>query len=335
MAPRRSTAKRMDVVCVGEALVDFLPDVRGQKVRDVKRWTPCLGGAPANVAVGLARLGAKSALVGVTGGDEFGAFLRAGLGREGVDVSCLRAVPGGKTGLGFVSLTASGERSFVFYRDHSAEKRLDRSDTKAARALLHGATVVHVGTNSLVEPAARAAAMAVVKDAWRRGQITSCDPNLRLHLWRRPAELKALLKALVPSCAVVKLSDEEIGFVTGTTRLDGALDWLERQGVVLAVITRGAKGAVLRFRGETRSVPAPKVPVVDTTGAGDGFSAGLLYGLSRQAHSRAELAAVPVDVVEGVARFGCLVGSHAVTRLGAVAGLPTLGALTRRRSKRA
>jgi fructokinase len=332
MAARRSTAKRVDVVCLGEALVDFLPDARGQRVRDVKRWTPCLGGAPANVAVGLARLEAKSALVGVTGGDEFGAFLREGLAREGVDVSRLRAVPGGKTGLGFVSLTASGERSFVFYRDHSAEKRLDSRDTRAARPLLHRASVVHVGTNSLVQPAARAAVTAAVKDARRRGQITSCDPNLRLHLWRRPAELKTLLRSLIPACAVVKLSDEEIRFVTGTARVDEALEWLERHGVVLAIVTRGAKGAVLRFRGETRSAPAPKVKVVDTTGAGDGFTAGLLYGLSRQARTRAELAALPVDVVEGVARFGCLVGSHAVTRLGAVAGLPTLAALTRRRA---
>ena len=87
-----------DVVCLGEALVDFLPARRGQRVREVTRWRPCLGGAPANVTVGLARLGATSALVGVTGNDEFGSFLKEGLAREGVDVSGLRQTDEGKTG---------------------------------------------------------------------------------------------------------------------------------------------------------------------------------------------------------------------------------------------
>ncbi|MEW6433088.1 MAG: carbohydrate kinase [Myxococcota bacterium] len=318
-----------DVVCLGEALVDFLPDRRG-RVRDVKRWTPCLGGAPANVAVGLARLGARAAIVGVTGDDEFGAFLHQGLAREGVDVSCFRREPGAKTGLGFVSLTRSGERSFVFYRDHTAEKHLTGRDTRAARAMLEAATVLHAGTNSLLLPPARAAVCSALAAAARRGQLTSSDPNLRLHLWPRPKELQALLKALLPACAVVKLSEEEIAFVTGTDDVGRALERLERRGVLLAVVTKGARGAAFRFRGETRAVPAPKVQVVDTTGAGDGFMAGLLFGLTRQARSRAALEALSPDVVEGVARFGCLVGSHAVTKLGAVAGLPRLSALARR-----
>lgn len=326
------TKRRVDVVCMGEALVDFLPEARGRRVRDVKRWTPCLGGAPANVAVGLARLGASSALVGVTGRDEFGAFLHQGLAREGVDVSCFRRLPGAKTGLGFVSLTRQGERSFVFYRDHTAEKQLDAKDTRAAAPLLGRARVVHVGTNSLQEQKARAAVTEAVRAAHRRGQLTSCDPNLRLHLWRRPAELHALVRALLPWCAVFKLSDEELHFVTGRRRVEDALSWLEDQGVTLAVVTRGAKGAAYRFRGQTGRVAAPRVTVVDTTGAGDGFTAGLLYGLTRQAATRAELEALGGEVVHGLARFGCLVGTHAVTRLGAVAGLPTLAQLARRRA---
>jgi fructokinase len=300
-------------------------------VREVKRWRPCLGGAPANVAVGLARLGAKAALVGVTGADEFGHFLHDGLAKEGVDVSHLRREEGGKTGLGFVSLTAAGERSFVFYRDHTAEKHLDRKDVRAAQRLLDGATVLHVGTNSLVLREARLAVLAAVERAQARGQIVSCDPNLRLHLWPKPSELEALLEKLVPRCAVVKLSDEEVEFVTGTRDVDVALARLERRGVILSVVTRGAKGASLRIHGETRHVPAPKVRVVDTTGAGDGFMAGLLYGLTRQASTRAALAALDADVVAEFARLGCLVGSHAVTKLGAVTGLPRPSALARRR----
>lgn len=317
----------MDVVSLGEALVDFLPNRRGQRVREVTNWTPCLGGAPANVAVGLSRLGAKSGLVGVTGDDEFGHFLKHGLSREGVDVRHLRQTNEGKTGLGFVSLTKSGERSFTFYRTRAAETFLDHRDTWGAQKLLGKTRVLHVGTNSLIHAPARAAVSEAVKRAYEAGQITSTDPNLRLHLWKDPDVLRALLGGLFKRCAVVKLSEEEIEFVTGTTDVERALGWLEKKGVVVAIVTRGPKGASLRFQGETRHVPARKVKVIDTTGAGDGFTAGFLYGLTRLYGTRAELERADLDALVGHARFGCLVGSHVVTKLGAVAGLPRLSAL--------
>jgi fructokinase len=315
----------MDVVSLGEALVDFLPNRRGQRVREVTTWTPCLGGAPANVAVGVSRLGAKSGLVGVTGADEFGHFLRQRLAREGVDVRHLRQTDEGKTGLGFVSLTKGGERSFTFYRERAAETFLDERDTKGARKFLGSSRVVHVGTNSLIHAPARAAVSEAVKRAYEAGQITSTDPNLRLHLWKDPKVLQRLLAVLFKRCAVVKLSEEEIEFVTGSTDVNQALSWLEKRGVLVAIVTRGEKGASLRFQGQTRTVPARKVKVVDTTGAGDGFTAGFLYGLTRLYSTRAELEKADVEALAGHARFGCLVGSHVVTKLGAVAGLPRIG----------
>jgi fructokinase len=319
----------LDVVSMGEALVDFLPDRRGRRVREVRRWHPCLGGAPANVAVGLARLGAKVALVGVVGDDEFGHFLADGLRREGVDVSAIRLTQEGRTGLGFVSLTREGERSFTFYRMQAAETFLDGRDTRAGAPLLARARVLHVGTNSLVQPQARTAVLEALAAMRARGHLTSTDPNLRLAVWKRPAVLKRLLGVLVRECAIVKLSVEEIDFVAGTRSPEKALDWLERRGVLVGVVTRGARGALVRYRGQTLSVPAPRVRVVDTTGAGDGFTAGLLYGLTRQFGTCAELAQGDVTAIEGHARFACLVGSRVVTRLGAVAGLPTLRQLVR------
>ena len=168
----------------------------------------------------------------------------------------------------------------------------------------------------------------------KAGRITSTDPNLRLHLWKDHRVLHRLVNELVDRCAVVKLSEEEIEFVTGTSKVEKALAWLAGRGVVVAVVTRGAAGATFRFKGELRSVPAPKVKVIDTTGAGDGFTAGLLFGLTRQYSSRAELALGDVDALEGHARFACLVGSQVVTKLGAVAGLPTLRSLTRGKAPR-
>ncbi|MFO0598607.1 MAG: carbohydrate kinase [Myxococcaceae bacterium] len=313
----------VDVVCLGEALVDFLPSARGQLVRDVKQWTPCLGGAPANVAVGLSRLGARSALVGVTGDDEFGHFLKNGLAREGVDVSRTRQTKEGKTGLGFVSLTLGGERSFTFYRTRAAETFLCAADVRRARALIDRAKVLHVGTNSLIHAEARAGVLEAIERAHGRGQITSTDPNLRLHLWKDPSILKRLLHRLFRFCAVVKLSEEEILFATGTSKVDRALGFLEKKGVALAFVTRGPKGASGLFMGQRFDVPAKKVKVIDTTGAGDGFTAGLLFGLTRTYSSREELELGDPDAIAGHARFGCVVGSAVVTRLGAVAGLPS------------
>jgi fructokinase len=316
---------RFDVIALGEALVDFMPDKAGGRVRDVEKWKKCLGGAPANVTVGVSRLGGRSAMCGVTGEDELGHFIAEELAREGVDVSRVRHTTEGKTGIGFVSLTAEGERSFLFYRHQAAEFQLCLSDVD--HGFLGSAKVLHLGTNSLLLPSAREASLAAARAAKARGQIVSCDPNLRLHLWKEPAELRALLDQLLACCTVVKLSDEEIEFVTSEREPVRALAALRKMGVALPIVTLGAKGAVLLVAEDQVTVPAPKVQVVDTTGAGDGFMAGLLFGLTRDASSRAQVEALTAAQLEPMARFACRVGSAVVTRLGAVAGLPRMAEL--------
>ncbi len=320
---------RFDVVCVGEALVDFLPSRPGGPVHETRLWKMCPGGAPANVAIGVARLGGRSALAGVVGDDELGRFLRDALGAEGVDVRALRPTTRGKTGIGFVAIDQRGERSFIFYRDRSAESFLDARETPAA--LLRDTRIVHFGTNSLHTPRARRAVLEAARRAQRLGVITSCDPNLRLKMWRDPRVLQKLIRDLARHCAVMKLSDEEMEFVTGARTVSRALEVMAGWGVSLAVVTRGPRGAVYRFRGVETSVPAPRVRVVDTTGAGDGFNAGFLHALSRTCANRGELEAAPAAVIREAVRRGCRVGSRVVTRIGAVAGLPYASA---RRSRR-
>jgi fructokinase len=309
-----------DVLCVGEALVDFLPEVPGSSVRKTDRWVRCLGGAPANVTVGVARLGGKSALVGVVGDDEHGWFLSDELAREGVDVSHLRHTREGKTGLAFVSVMANGERSFSFHRENAAEYRLgplDRDD-----AFIEKAKTVHFGTNSLLTEEARETALQIAASAKARGQIVSSDPNLRLHIWKDTNILRALIQSLIGHAATVKLSEEEIEFVTGEREPSGALQWLEQRGVVAGVVTLGAKGAVIRVRGETRLIEAPKARVLDTTGAGDGYTAGWLLGLSRRCANRGELEKLKADDLVQAARLGCFVGTKCTEALGAVSALP-------------
>ncbi|MFP2934697.1 carbohydrate kinase family protein, partial [Pyxidicoccus sp. 3LG] len=252
-----STESPLDVVCFGETLVDFLPLAPGQRVRDVPAWHPCTGGSPANVAVGLARLGLRPAMVGVVGSDEFGHFLRERLGAEGVDVSHLRQTSEARTGLVFISVDARGERSFTFFRTRSAEFLLGDADVDPA--FLLRAKVVHCGSNSLQRQEARDAAVRMLTVARDADRIVSCDPNLRLHAWDDSRELKGLLGRMLPLCTVVKLSEEEIGYVTGTEVPDEALTRLAAMGVLLPVVTLGERGAVLLWKGERIQVPAPRV----------------------------------------------------------------------------
>ncbi len=312
----------LDVVCVGEALVDFLPAEPGRRVRDVGAWSPCVGGSLANVSVGVARLGARSAYVGVLGEDEFGHFLRERLVAEGVDVSRVRQTAEAKTGLVFVSLDERGERSFSFYRTLSAERLLSERDVEPA--FLGRSRVVHCGTNSLLLPEARAAMLHTVESSRAADRIVSCDPNLRLHAWDEPEVLRALLRRILPRCTVVKLSEEEVAFATGREVPEDALRHLAEAGVLLPLVTLGGAGAIFLWKGELVRVPAPRARVVDTTGAGDGFVAGLLYGLTRRYESATALAGASREELEALATFACAVGSRVVERIGAVTGLPRL-----------
>ncbi|WP_223633842.1 carbohydrate kinase [Corallococcus sp. EGB] len=311
----------LDVVCVGETLVDFLPVAGGAaRVRDVEAWKPAPGGSPANVSVGLARLGLRSAMVGVVGSDEFGHFLRDRLAADGVDVSRLRQVDHARTGLLFVSLDAHGERTFTYFRTRSAEFLLDDSDVDGD--FVRRAKALHCGSNSLLLPEAREAMVRMLTLAREAGMLVSCDPNLRLHVWTQPEELQVLLGRMLPLCTVVKLSEEEIHFATGEHSPEAALHVLAAKGVRLPVVTLGPRGAVFLWRGEVLSVPAPQVTVVDTTGAGDGFVSAMLSGLVRGYGDAASLEGATREDLVALMTFAAGVGARVVTKLGAVAALP-------------
>ncbi|HET7785312.1 MAG TPA: carbohydrate kinase [Myxococcales bacterium] len=297
----------LDAVCFGEALVDLLPDRRG-RLRDCARFEAHSGGAPANVAVGLSRLGLRTAFVGVVGEDEFGHLLAARLRGEGVQAH-LRHSTEAKTGVWFVAVDADGERSFFTPTGaESADKLLDESDVLRVPQ----ARIFHCGSSAHVRPQAQAALRLAVRRARERGMVVSFDPNLRAHLWPDLRALRALCEDVLPFCDVVKLSEDELEICAGAPAPEIALDRLAGLGVRLACVTLGARGAVARRDGVTVEAPAPRVEVADTTGAGDGFVAGLLS----------------VDPLQGelapALRFACAVGSRVCTRPGAVAGLPTL-----------
>jgi len=297
----------LDAVCFGEALVDLLPDRRG-RLRECEGFAAHSGGAPANVAVGLSRLGLHTAFVGVVGDDEFGRLLARKLEEARVRAE-LRFSAEAKTGVWFVALDDNGERSFFTPAGtDSADKLIDPGD--AAR--VPQARIFHCGSSAHIRPAAQEALRQAVRSARARGMMVSFDPNVRTHLWQNLRELRALCDDVLPFSDVVKLAEDELELCLGVRDPAAALDRLATLGVKLGCITLGARGAAARRGAEIVEVPAPAVEVVDTTGAGDGFVAALLASDPLHADLSRTL------------RFACAVGSRVCTRLGAVAGLPTL-----------
>ena len=315
------TLRDLDVLCLGEALVDLLPDRRG-RLEDCERFDVCSGGAPANVATGLARLGLKVGFRGVVGDDPFGRLLARKLGDEGVECA-LRFARERPTGMWFVALDARGERTFFSPNARvSADKLLAPADVD--RALLARARWLHVGSSAHVLPAGQDALREAVAAARALGLQVSFDPNVRLHLWDDVAPLRRLCADVLPLCDVAKVADDELELCTGERDPERGAARLVEMGVGLACVTLGAEGALLRRGRDVLRVPAAKVEVVDTTGAGDGFVSGLLSVLARAGAVRS----APADDLVRAARLAACVAARVVTRVGAVAGLPRAGEIS-------
>ena len=298
------------VVCVGDLLIDFVPTETGTGLADAPAFVKAPGGAAANVAVGLARLGVPSAFLGMVGDDPFGHFLADTLRGEGVDTTPLRFTAEARTALAFVSLRADGEREFMFYRHPSADMLMRPDDV--VMDVVDSCRVFHYGSITLINEPARSATLAAAQRAKAGGKLISYDPNLRMSLWPSAEAARAGMRLGMTGADVVKVSEEELEFLTGQS--DPAALWLD--GMTLLVVTRGPNGATLYIPQEQVTMPGFAVNSVDTTGAGDSFVAALLGGLLQYGddfdHHLPE-----------IARFANAVGAITTTQKGAIPALPT------------
>ncbi len=302
-------------ICLGELLIDFVPTVTGTGLTDAPAFVKAPGGAPGNVAVGLARLGVASAFMGQVGDDAFGHFLADTLAENWVDVHSLRFAGAARTALAFVSLRADGEREFMFYRHPSADMLFDAPavDTAAIRR----ARLLHFGSISLIGEPARSATLYAIETARTAGGLISYDPNLRLLLWPDASAAREGLLLGLRQAHIVKLSDEESAFLTGLDDVQAAARALWHEDWQLLAITRGRAGCAYftpEFSGEMAGFA---VDAVDATGAGDGFMAGLLQGLLAEPdilHDETRL--------RQLCRFANAVGALTTCQRGAIPALP-------------
>ncbi len=305
-----------EVLACGELLIDFMPTVSGLPLIDTPGFLRAPGGAPANVAVGLARLGVTAGFLGKVGDDPFGRFLARTLQEEGVDISQLRFDPTARTALAFVSLTAAGERDFMFYRHPSADMlwRPEEIDV----ACFQGVRIFHFGSISLISEPSRSATLHAIALARAAGALISYDPNLRLPLWPSADAARAGMRLGWQHADIVKASEVEVAFLTDEDDLERGVDRLWAAGPArLLVVTLGAEGCLWRAAAGGGQSPGFAVPTVDTTGAGDGFVAGLLAGLLARGLTIEE------NALPDLCRFANAVGALTTTVKGAIPALPT------------
>lgn len=324
-----------EVVCLGEALIDFVASESGVTVGESSGFVKAPGGAPANVAVGVARLGHSSTFLGKVGEDPFGRFLAETFAGAGVDTGGMVFSTTERTGLAFVSLAASGERDFCFFRNPSADMTYIPAELDTAR--ISACTIFHYGSITLIDEPARTATLTAVQQAKSEGKLISYDPNLRPPLWRTLEEARETILETIPLADMVKVSEEELGFLLKRNSPDAALtaDEVEECGVEfmarfatvsLLCVTRGAKGCAWWTRGgEHGSLSGFAVTAVDTTGAGDGFIAAVMVGLlERGATTAGRLASLDAETLRALFSYANAVGALTTTRKGAIPALPTL-----------
>ena len=304
------------VVCFGELLVDMVGQ-SGFGLQDTPSFLKVPGGAPANVAVGLARLGVEAEFVGQVGDDPFGNWLRQIMQQENVGVEHLGRSESARTTLAFIATRLDGRKEISFYRHPGADAQLD---TFAAHAL-DGATIFHCGSVSLSLSPCRETQIEAMELARGRGLIVSYDPNWRPSLWPDENQAREIVCSVLPLCDVVKLAEEEMEFVTGHDTVENAARWLCEQGPQIAVITSGERGAYFAAGDSSGWSAARLSEVVDTLGAGDAFMAGLLAQISESGASR-DAVAQSVNWPRAL-EFANQCGALTVRKAGAIPALPT------------
>ena len=304
-----------DIVAIGEVLIDLTQ--KGVDELGVGQYAANPGGAPANLAVAAARLGASTAFVGKVGRDAFGNYLRAVLEENQVDTEGLLADEKEHTTLAVVSVDETGERSFSFYREPSADVNLKAEEIPAA--LLKDTRILHFGSVSLTAEPARSATLYAAKTARENGCLVSYDPNYRGSLWSSQDAAIREMKNALPLCDILKISDEELPLLTGTTDPVEGSRQLAELGIRLIFVTLGANGAFFRLGEETGSVPGIKVKVGDTNGAGDTFFGAALSQLVKE-----DLNTLTLPRLTEIAAFANKAASITTSRHGAIPAMPKL-----------
>lgn len=261
-------AKKYDVIALGELLIDFT--MNGQSEQGNNMFEACPGGAPCNVLALLNKMGKKTAFIGKVGKDQFGALLRDTITETGIDASNLKVDENVNTTLAFVHTFPDGDREFSFYRNPGADMMLTADEVNPE--VVKDTKVFHFGTLSMTHEGVREATKKAVETAKENGCLVSFDPNLRPPLWSSLDLAKEQMEYGFGKCDILKISDNEIQFVSGKEDYDEGIAYLqETYNIPLILLTMGKDGSRAYYKGMRVERPGFSVKAIETTGAGDTF----------------------------------------------------------------
>ncbi|MCM3782292.1 PfkB family carbohydrate kinase [Neobacillus mesonae] len=306
---------------IGEVLIDFIPIQKGCSLKDVLAFERAAGGAPANVAASVSKFGGKASIITKLGSDAFGDYLMEQLERVGVNTEQIKRTEEANTGLAFVSLKEDGERDFSFYRNPSSDLLL--SEDEIDPDIFQADDILHFGSVDLVESPMKHAHLKAIKSVKSKGGLISFDPNVRLPLWESPENCRRTIQSFIPYAHILKISDEELEFISGIKDTEEAITSLFHGDVKVVVYTKGKDGAEIYVSPQKRyEGKGFKVTVQDTTGAGDAFIGGFLFQLLTMGAVQANLLDIMNESNQEILQFANGSGALTTTGKGAIPALP-------------
>lgn len=306
------------LIAIGEALIDFISLEKGLSLRDADYFKRVAGGAPANVASAVARLGRPAVLLTKLGTDAFGDHIIEKLNKVGVNTRYIVRTDQAKTGLAFVSLDKDGDRDFTFYRHPSSDLLYEPDELPD---IFQKGDILHFCSVDLIESPMKHAHIKAIELAQKRGSLISFDPNVRLPLWNDSEALRKTILEFIPHANLLKISHDELPFITGISDEICAIRSLFVGEVQAILLTHGAQGASVYTPFGHYFFPGYPVDVVDTTGAGDAFIGSFIYQLLAQGATKKTLHTLDFNAM---LQFSNAVGAMACMKPGAIDAMPTL-----------
>lgn len=345
-----------EVLSIGEALMDFIPVFPAQAAEqeteeewaDLPDWDAAdsdtapddaeetvlpaseeddeipifeqsVGGSPANVACAVAKLGVKTGFIGKVGNDSFGRTVKSVLEASGVDTQNMILADGLKTPLAFVHRTEEGKQ-FTFYRNAgTADSHLEEDDIDDD--IFTDCRVFNFSSFPLTTEPSRSTILNAVVKAKESGAKITFDPNIRMSLWESPEQARQVIRNTLTLADILKISEEDFQFLfPGMDEREACEQIYLENGTEMIIITKGDKGCFAYVNQDSYLSSAYDVPVVDTTGSGDAFLAGIIYNLMRLNKNVHDMSSVEITVMLD---FANAVGSLVCTRPGAIVAFPT------------
>lgn len=310
------------LLAIGEALIDFIPEERGKAMKDVCGFRPAVGGAPANVCGAFCKLGGVSEMITQLGADPFGDKIAEEFVRYQIGTSHVLRTTKANTSLAFVALKEDGNREFSFYRKPGADMLMEPEVVE--KSWFEHAFALHFCSVSLGNFPMKEAHRRAIVYAKEAGALISFDPNIRLALWEQPKELKKAILEFLPMAHILKISDEEIEFITGKKTVEEALEQLFVGNVEMVIYTKGADGAECYTKKAKAQVAGHQVKAKDTTGAGDAFMGSFLYQLFADNIDTENIGKITTEQMKRYLAFSNTYCAKSVQKEGAIASYPTM-----------